>query len=215
MSVESLQQRIGVKPDGDFGPKTIKAAAKYFQLSNEEAAHFFGQCSHETGEFRVFEENLNYRSADSLVRVFNKDFDMNGDRKINPLELEKAKSLVGKPIAIANFVYANQNGNGNEASGDGWKYRGRFAIQTTGRSNYTALSIHLKDPLVLSDPDSVKDKYTFEAAKFFFDKNHLWPLCKAVNDASIIAVTKRVNGGVNGLAHRRELTLKYYAWLKA
>ena len=69
--------------------------------------------------------------------------------------------------------------------------------------------------MVLSDPDSVKDKYTFDSAKFFFDKNNLWPLCKAVNDASIIAVTKRVNGGVNGLAHRRELTLKYYAWLKS
>lgn len=213
MSVESIQQRIGVKPDGDFGSKTIKAAAAYFKLSNEQAAHFFGQCSHETGEFRVFEENLNYRSAESLVRVFSKDFDMNGDRKINPIELEKAKSLVGKPVAIANFVYANQNGNGNEASGDGHRYRGMGALQLTGRYNYSKFAEYIGDPTVMTDPSAVADKYAFDSAKFFFDKNNLWPLCKVVNDAVIIAVTKKVNGGTNGLAHRRELTLKYYGWL--
>lgn len=202
MSVESLQQRIGVKPDGDFGSKTIKAAAAYFKLSNEQAAHFFGQCSHETGEFRVFEENLNY-SASGLVSVFNKYFP----------SLASTIGYERKPEKIANKVYANRMGNGDEASGDGWKYRGRFALQTTGKNNYAALASHLGDPAVLHDPDSIKDKYPFDSAKFFFDKNNLWPLCKAVNDAAIIAVTKRVNGGTNGLAHRRELTLKYYGWL--
>lgn len=197
-----LQRLIGAKPDGVFGPNTLKAAAKHFALTNEQAAHFFGQAGHETGEFKVFVENLNY-SADGLRRTFGKYFTTQA----------LANQYARKPEAIANRVYASRMGNGNEASGDGWRFRGRGALQTTGRNNYTEFATYMKDPSILTLPDQVASKYAFHAAKFFFDKNKLWSLCNVVNTTSITAVTKRVNGGTNGLAHRIELTNKYYDWL--
>lgn len=200
-AIVELQKKIGATADGSFGPQTLKLAAKYFGLTKEQTAHFFGQCSHETGEFSTFVENLNY-SDQGLLKIFGKYF--------NPAQ---AKAYARNPQKIANRVYANRMGNGDEASGDGWKYKGRFAIQITGRSNYTALSKSLNDPAVLNDPDSVLDKYTFDAAKWFFDANGLWNLCKTVDDKSILAVTKRINGGTNGLDHRTQLTRKYYSWL--
>jgi putative chitinase len=202
MSLKALQERIGVELDGKFGPGTLKAAQEFFSLSDSAAAHFFGQCAHETGEFKTFEENLNYGAA-GLVSTFNKYFP----------SLSSTIGYERKPEKIANKVYANRMGNGDEASGDGFRYRGMGALQTTGKNNYKEFSVYMTDPNILLTPSLVATKYAFDSAKFFFDKNNLWPLCKAVNDAAIIAVTKRVNGGINGLAHRRELTLKYYGWL--
>lgn len=202
MSLKSLQERIGVEPDGKFGKDTLKAARDFFGLTNEQAAHFFGQCSHETGEFRVFEENLNYSGA-GLTSVFNKYFPT----------LSSTIGYERNPEKIANKVYANRMGNGDEASGDGFRFKGRGALQTTGRSNYKEFSVYMTEPNILLTPSLVATKYAFDSAKFFFDKNNVWIPCGQVNDAAIIAVTKKVNGGTNGLAHRRELTLKYYGWL--
>ena len=203
MSLIKLQEKIGVTPDGSFGPKTIKAIKTYFKLTDEQTAHFCGQISHETGEFKSFSENLNY-SAKGLQTTFGKYF---------PGNLEE--SYAKQPEKIASRVYADRMGNGNEASKDGWKYRGRGAIQLTGKANYKGFSDYLKNPEIMTNPDLVATDYAFESAKYFFDKNKLWSICdKGVTDSTILSLTKRINGGTNGLKHRSELTKKYYEWLK-
>lgn len=203
MSLKSLQTKIGVTADGAFGPRTMKAAMAFYKLTPIRAAHFFAQTGHETGEFKLFTENLNY-SAQGLQNIFGRYF---------PGNLEE--SYARNPEKIANRVYADRMGNGNEASGDGWKYRGRGALQLTGKSNYQAFATYLNKPEIMTNPDLVATEYAFESAMFFFDKNKLWSICdQGVNDASILALTKRINGGTNGLDHRKALTLKYYSFLK-
>jgi len=203
MSLKSLQTKIGVTADGAFGPGTLKAAMAYYKMTPERAAHFFAQTGHETGEFKLFTENLNY-SADGLKKIFPKYF---------PETL--AEGYARNPEKIANLVYGNRMGNGAEASGDGYKFRGRGALQTTGKSNYLALSKHLNKPEILANPDLVATEYAFESAMFFFESNKLWAICdQGVNDAAILSLTKRINGGTNGLDHRKALTLKYYGYLK-
>ncbi len=175
----------------------------YYKLTAEQSAHFFGQCSHETGGFDVFVENLNY-SATGLQGIFSKYF---------PGDLEN--SYARQPIKIASRVYANRMGNGNEASQDGWKFRGRGALQTTGKDNYQAFATSIGKPEIMSNPDLVATDYAFEAALFFFTRNKLWSICDGgVNDVTIKALTKRVNGGYNGLEDRESLTKRYYSWLK-
>lgn len=203
MTVKALQLKIGVTPDGVFGPNTLKTAANHFSLSAERAAHFFGQTAHETGNFRFFTENLNY-SAAALRKVFAKYFPTGAE----------ASQYERKPEQIANLVYANRMKNGDEASGDGWKYRGRGALQLTGRANYEAFAQYLKDPTVLDDPDQVADVYAFDSAFFFFDTNRLWPLCDTVSDDSILSLTRRINGGTHGLKDRMEKTYHYHNLLK-
>lgn len=202
MSVKALQEKIGVTADGAFGPGTLKAAMNFYGMTPERAAHFFAQTGHETGEFKLFTENLNY-SADGLKKIFGKYFP--GDT---------ANSYARNPEKIANKVYGNRMGNGTEASGEGYKFRGRGALQLTGKSNYEAFSTYLSKPEVMTTPDLVASTYAFESAKFFFDRNKLWSICdKGINDAAIKELTKRINGGFNGLEHRTELTKKYYGWL--
>jgi putative chitinase len=203
MSLIKLQEKIGATADGSFGPQTLKKAMAYFKMTPERAAHFFGQCSHETGGFSIFSENLNY-SAKGLQNTFGKYF---------PGNLED--SYARQPIKIASRVYANRMGNGNEASQEGWKFRGRGALQTTGKDNYKAFATHISNPEILTNPDLVATNYSFEAALFFFDKNKLWSICdKGVNDESIKSLTKRINGGFNGLDDRESLTKRYYNWIK-
>jgi putative chitinase len=204
MSLKSLQEKIGVTADGAFGPGTIKAAAKHYGLSPERAAHFFGQTAHETGGFKAFSENLNY-SAKGLLGIFKKYF---GDAAV-------AAKYERKPERIANRVYASRMGNGDEASGDGWKYRGRGALQLTGKSNYEAFAKWLGKPELLEAPDAVATEFAFDSAKFFFERNKLWDICdKGVTDETILALTKRVNGGTHGLEDRASRTKQYYSWLK-
>jgi putative chitinase len=203
MSLIKLQEKIGATPDGSLGPNTLKKAMEYFKMTPERAAHFFGQTGHETGDFQLFSENLNY-SASGLQNVFGKYF---------PGNLEE--SYARQPIKIASRVYADRMGNGNEASKDGWTFRGRGALQLTGKSNYKAFSDYLKKPEIMTNPDLVATEFCFESAIYFFEKNKLWDICdKGVNDASILALTKRINGGTNGLDHRKSLTNRYYKWLK-
>lgn len=203
MSLKKLQEKIGATPDGSFGPNTLKKAMEYFKMSPERAAHFFAQTAHETGEFKLFIENLNY-SAAGLRNVFGKYF---------PSTL--AESYARQPEKIASRVYANRMGNGNEASKEGWVFRGRGALQLTGKSNYKAFSDYLKKPEIMTNPGLVATDFAFESAIFFFDNNKLWSICdKGVSDATILSLTRRINGGTNGLDHRSALTKKYYGWLK-
>ena len=203
MSLKSLQEKIGEAADGAFGPGTMKKAMEFYKLTPVRAAHFFAQTAHETGGFKAFSENLNY-SAQGLQGIFGKYF---------PGNLEE--SYARQPEKIANRVYASRMGNGNEASGDGFKFRGRGALQLTGKDNYKAFSDYLKKPEIMTNPDLVATTYSFESAMFFFDKNKLWSICdQGINDAAILALTKRINGGTHGLEDRNQKTKKYYEYVK-
>jgi putative chitinase len=204
MSLKSLQEKIGVPADGAFGPGTLRAAMKFYKFTPARAAHFFAQTAHESGNFKAFSENLNY-GVTGLLSIFKKYF---------PTET-KALGYERKPEKIANLVYANRMGNGDEASGDGYKFRGRGALQLTGKDNYKAFADYMKQPEIMTNPDLVATKYSFESAIFFFDKNKLWAICdKGINDAAILELTKRINGGTHGLEDRKEKTYKYYEYVK-
>ena len=204
MSLKSLQEKIGVPADGAFGPGTLRAAMKFYKFTPARAAHFFAQTAHESGDFKAFSENLNY-GAKGLLGIFKKYF---------PTEA-KAAEYERKPEKIANLVYANRMGNRDEASGDVYKFRGRGALQLTGKDNYKAFADYMKQPEIMDNPDLVATKYSFESAIFFFDKNKLWSICdQGINDAAILALTKRINGGTHGLEDRKQKTYKYYEYVK-
>ena len=205
MSLSSLQKKIGVAADGSWGPGTLRAAATYYKLSPARAAHFFGQTAHETGGFKAFSENLNY-GAKGLRGIFGKYFKTDAEA----LKYER------KPEAIANRVYASRMGNGAESSGDGWKYRGRGALQLTGKSNYEAFAKYCNRPDVMTNPDLVATELAFESAMFFFERNKLWNICdQGVTDATILSISKKVNGGTHGLEDRKAKTKTYFSQLSA
>jgi putative chitinase len=164
-------------------------------------AHFLAQCGHESGGFRVVNENLNY-SAKGLQGIFKKYFP-------TPVLAEQYQR---KPEKIANRVYASRMGNGDEASGEGFKFRGRGFIQLTGKQNYTAFGKAINEDIA-TNPDLVATKYPLLSAAWFFSKNCLVK-CKDASDASVLAVTKCVNGGTIGLADRQKHFKEYYDLLK-
>jgi putative chitinase len=201
MSLKSLQQKIGATPDGNFGPTTMKKAMEYFRLTPTAAAHFFGQTAHETGGFTILSENLNY-SAEGLQKTFSKYF---------PGTLEE--SYAKNPQKIANRVYASRMGNGNEASGDGWKFRGRGALQLTGKDNYTAFGKAINEDMT-ANPDKVATHYALLSAAWFFSKNGLHRMAdEGASDLVVTKITKRVNGGTIGLPDRIKHFKEYYKLL--
>lgn len=200
--IASLQEKVGLTPDGVFGKDTLRKSMSYYRMSKDRTAHFFAQLSHETGNFNTATENLNY-SAEGLLKVFGKYF--------TPAT---AKQCARNPEKIANTVYANRMGNGDYKSGDGWKYRGRGALQLTGKHNYQDFADHLNNPEIMKDPDLVATEYAFESAMFFFEKNKLWEICdRGVDDTTITTLTKRINGGTQGLEDRKEKTIKYRGYV--
>ena len=204
MSLKNLQTKIGVVADGAFGPGTMKKAMEFYKLTPERAAHFFGQTAHETGEFKIFIENLNY-STKGLLTTFKKYF----INEATALPYER------NPEKIANRVYAGRMGNGTAESGDGYKFRGRGAIQLTGKENYKGFSVYLNKPEIMTNPDLVATTYSFESALYFFERNKLWSICdQGVNDTTILTLTKRINGGTHGLDDRLLKTKKYYQYVK-
>ena len=203
MSLAKLQAKIGVTADGAFGPGTLKAAAAHYKLNKNRAAHFFAQCAHESGNWKATSENLNY-GAKGLRGLFRKYFPTDA----------LASAYERKPEKIANRVYANRMGNGPESSGDGWKFRGRGFLQLTGHDNYKALSQYINRPDIMDNPDLVAGELAIESALWFFDRNKLWGICdQGINDAAILALTKRINGGTHGLDDRKLKTKKYASWL--
>jgi putative chitinase len=200
--MQALQAKCGVAADGKWGPGTFKAARDHYKLSTAGAAHFFGQCAHESGGFKVFQENLNY-SDKGLNGIFKKYFPT----------IASTAGYARKPEKIANKVYANRMGNGPESSGDGWKFRGRGPIQLTGKSNYTQFAQDIGRPDVLTNPDIVATELAFESALWFFNKNGLFAIAnKGVTDAVIGQITRRVNGGTHGLDDRIKKTKQFAAW---
>lgn len=158
---------------------------------------FLAQCGHESGGFSVLKENLNY-SADGLNNIFPKYF-KNAGRDAAP--------YARQPEKIANLVYANRMGNGDEKSGDGWRYRGRGPIQLTGKDNYRAFANdYFDDPeTLLNDPDLLTDHIptSLLAAVWFWQKNKLNVQADA---GDIKLMTKKINGGYIGLEDR----IKHY-----
>jgi putative chitinase len=164
---------------------------KFSITSPLRLAHFLSQCAHESGNFKAVTENLNY-GAKGLRSIFGKYFKDDAS----------AKAFERKPEKIANKVYASRMGNGDEASGDGWKFRGRGYIQLTGKDNYSQFDKVVEDD-ILANPDLIATKYPLMSAAFFFEKNNLWKICDGGADKEdVIAVTKRVNGGTHGLEDR-------------
>ena len=169
----------------------LNEAMKEFEIDTpEREAMFLAQCGHESGNFSAVNENLNYK-AESLTKVFHKYFP----------DMDTANEYAKQPEKIANRVYGNRMGNGDEESGDGWKYHGRGLIQLTGKNNYDACGEALdkdldEDADYLSTPEGAA-----RSAAWFWHKNNLNHF--ADND-DIVGCTKRVNGGTLGLEERTE-----------
>jgi len=161
---------------------------KYEITSPQRVAAFLAQCGHESADFTVLKENLNY-SADGLTKVFPKRFPT----------LDAANPYNRQPEKIANKIYADRMGNGPESSGDGYKYRGRGAIQLTGHDNYKAFA----DSIGQSIDEAVAYTETLagaiESACWFWNKNNL---NQYADSADLVTLTKRINGGTIGLDDR-------------
>lgn len=177
-------------------------ASKFWITNSLRLAHFLAQCGHESGGFKAVRENLNY-SAKGLLGIFRKYF----------TNVNLAQQYERKPEKIANRVYASRMGNGNEASGDGFKFRGRGYIQLTGKDNYSLFDATVPES-ILADPDLVATKYPLASAAFFFKRNNLWAICdRGADVGTVTAVTKRVNGGTIGLPDRIKHFNEYYKLL--
>jgi putative chitinase len=182
----------------------IPDTAKKFNITTPlRLAHFLAQCGHESGGFKAIQENLNY-SAKGLMGIFKKYF---------PTQT-LAEQYQKNPQKIASKVYGGRMGNGPESTGEGFKFRGRGYIQLTGKQNYTNFAKFIGEDTV-SNPDLVATKYPLASAAFFFDSNKLWSICdKGADNATVTAVTKRVNGGTIGLPDRIKHFKEYYNLLK-
>ena len=189
MKLEALSKKI---PSNVM--EEIPFIMEKFGIDNPlKLSHFLSQCAHESGNFKFLNENLNY-SADGLRKIFPKYFPT----------IEAANKYARQPEKIANKVYGGRMGNGDEASGDGYKFRGRGFIQLTGKDNYAAFDKFVDDD-IMANPDLVATKYPLTSAAFFFHKNKLWDICdKGHTHDVVLAVTKRVNGGTHGLTDRQE-----------
>lgn len=177
----------------------IAAMALHGIDTDQRVSHFLAQVAHESAGFTLVQENLNY-SAEGLAKTWPRRFA--GDSG-QPNEL--ARQLHRKPQQIANHVYANRMGNGSIQSGDGWSYRGRGLIQLTGKSNYLAASVALYGSnLLCIEPDKVLDPDVAAlTACWFWTSNGLNDLADL---GDVAKVTRRINGGTIGLAHRARLT---------
>ena len=158
-------------------------------------AYFMAQVAHESGKFSIIEENLNY-SAEGLIATWPSHFTE-----------EIAQQYARQPEKIANYVYANRMGNGDEASGDGWNFRGRGLIQITGRNNYTTMSNYLTNSTILTNPDIVATDTDLvaESAGWFWSANNLNHFADSTDFEGL---TKAINGGLNGLADREQWLAK-------
>ena len=197
MKLEALKGHI---PDSVIA-QIPEVSEKFGVNTPIRLAHFLAQTGHESGGFRVTTENLNY-SAKGLCGIFKKYF-----------TAESAAEYQRKPEKIANIVYANRMGNGNQASGDGYKFRGRGYIQLTGKTNYQAFDKTVEDNIE-ANPDLVATKYPLLSAAWFWSKNGLNAIADGgATDEVVTKITKRVNGGTIGLPDRIKHFKEYHKLL--
>lgn len=201
LAMQKLQERIGASTDGSFGPNTARAITKHFGLSAERSAHLLGQASHESGGFTRVCESLYYSSADRIRKVWPSRFPT----------LEDAQPYARNPKALADKVYSNRMGNGEN---EGSVFIGRGFLQLTGKDNYRSFAADMRLPEVMTDPSLIETDYAFETAYWFFEKNRLFKIAdEGVRTDTIEKITKRVNGGYHGLQDRLDQTNKIYGWL--
>jgi putative chitinase len=192
ITAKLLTAALGAAPhDADEYAAPLNEAMDEFEIDTKKRqAMFLAQCAHESGQFRTVVENLNY-SADGLQRTFPRHF-----------RTASVRNYHRQPEKIANRVYSNRMGNGDEASGDGWRFRGRGLIQLTGKSNYILCSADLEVDLLENPNYLVTPEGAARSAAWFWWKNDLNDLADI---GDIVGSTRRINGGVNGLEHRKQL----------
>ena len=193
LTLDQLKQLLPKNPYVDHWHHALSQLLPDYDINTpQRIAAFIAQCSHESGGFTALKENLNYRAV-TLRKIFPKYF---------PTD-DLANAFAGKPEMIANRVYASRMGNGDEASGDGFRYCGRGLIQLTGKSNYQSFA----DSLEMNVEDVPDYLSTFEGAAqsacWFWESNNLnqW-----ADKGDILTLTKRINGGTIGLEDR----IKHY-----
>lgn len=199
LTQEKLEKILEHKKETAEWFSVLKTVLPEYEINTKQRiAGFLAQCAHESADFTVLKENLNY-SADGLVKIFKKYFPT----------VEAAALYARKPEMIANKVYANRMGNGDEASGDGFKYRGRGLIQLTGKDNYRACSLALfRDDRLLKDPDYVATKEgAIRSACWFWKTNNLNKWADADDFDGLSDVINRGRktkeyGDAIGFAHR-------------
>ena len=194
MDIGKLKGQI---PDNVYSE--IHSVMDTFQINTSiRLSHFLGQCAHESGNFKFKSENLNY-STKGLIATFPKYFKQSG----------LAEAYARNPERIASRVYADRMGNGAEGTADGWKFRGRGYIQLTGKSNYVAFDKFVNENIIL-EPELVAKKYPLLSAAWFFHRNKLNIISdKGLNEKVILELTKRINGGTNGLQDRIKYTTNF------
>ena len=185
VNAEKLQ-RLGI------GAQWVDPLNETFQRfgidTPERQSSFIGQCSHECANFRILEENLNYNAA-TLMRLWSKRFPT----------LEIANQYAKNPKKIANMVYSNRMGNRDEASGDGYRFRGRGCIQTTGSANYYHAGKALGVDFIMKPELVATPQYAALTAGFFWNTQKLNTYADAKD---FVGMTKRINGGTIGLDDR-------------
>lgn len=215
--IVKFQKENCLQADGILGPNSLKKMQEVLHIkSKEHMAHFIGQCAHESVGFTRGFENLNYSEA-GLLATFGKYFTTDTSREPH----KKLASLYArKPEQIANWAYANRMGNGNEASGEGYFYRGVGPLQTSGKNNITAFANFVGNPEIIRNPGLIVTNYYFSSALFFFNENKLWRFCDSVNDSSILTLSRAINIGdsnstgiPNHLEDREDKTKMYYSYL--
>ena len=195
---EHLQSLIGNNPYLDYWYNALCEILPVYEINTpERVAAWLAQCAHESGYFKFLKENLNYR-AESLLKTFPRYFK----------DINEARQYERQPEKIANRVYANRMGNGDEASGDGFRYLGRGLIQLTGKNNYTIFAASIDTPL-----DQIPEYLqTFEGAVqsacWFWEQNNINALA---DKRDIVTMSKRINGGTIGMEDR---IMKYEKCLK-
>lgn len=185
VNAEQLQKlHIGI----EWVPALNETFARWGIVTPRQQAAFIGQCGHECGNFRILEENLNYRAA-TLMKLWPKRFPT----------LEIANQYAGNPKKIANMVYASRMGNRDEASGDGYRFRGRGCIQLTGHANYYHAGQALGVDFVMNPDLVATPKYAALTAGWFWATHGCNEVAEAAN---WVALTKKINGGTIGLDDR-------------
>jgi putative chitinase len=194
ITVSQLKQLLPKNPYVEHWHHALEQLFHDYDINTpKRMAAFIAQCAHESGGFMVLKENLNYKPA-SLRKLFSKYFP-------NEQIAQQYCSKPNKQEAIANRIYASRMGNGDESSGDGYRFCGRGLIQLTGRSNYQSFA----DSLEMNINDVPEYLATFEGAAqsacWFWETNKLNQWADA---GDILTLTKRINGGTIGLEDRKK-----------
>jgi putative chitinase len=186
---EHLAEMIKGNPYIDQWYDALSAILPEYGINTpERVAAFIAQCAHESGGFKFLKENLNYK-AESLLKVFPKYFKT----------LDEARAYEKRPEKIANKIYGGRMGNGDESSGDGFRYCGRGLIQLTGKENYSWFAASLEIPVEEASEYLETFEGAVQSACWFWEENKLnqW-----ADKGDILTLTKRINGGTIGLDDR-------------